>query len=308
LLAVVAWMRSRVLLRPVVLAGAVVATLLLGWATGLIDPHALATIQSASTAEIRAKAHMPGWDMRMKLGVASISLSPIGWLLLIAGTALLLVRAFREKRWAVLLWVAGALPALYPLLNILSPKYMLPIAIFLPLLFVHGAAALVDWRAARDRGARQGLLIAVAVLPIFVSLSFFGHAPFLEPGLSPHRLLPTHDGMRGYGGYVWQMAATDGSAAKLPAQKEAWALYDRFQAGQSLVVVGNENYFDHGGVGWRHLQLRLERAGIRGTLIAPHMLRFTNGGASLLLADDPPPILPAGAILVDLRGGADQEF
>ncbi|MBA7465754.1 hypothetical protein ES707_00924 [subsurface metagenome] len=38
-----------------------------------------------------------------------------------------------------------------------------------------------------------------------------------------------------------------------------------------------------GGIGWRHVQLALERAGYRGTLIAPHQIRFDVEGHRLTL-------------------------
>lgn len=306
LLAMVAWSRARRVVRPIILAGAVMATLAIGMAIGLIDLPAIVAIQAQTAAEIHAKANSAGWNALFRLRVASIALSPIGWLLLVGGAPLLVARAVRARRWSLLLWPIAALPACYPVLSILSPKYILPLALFLPLLFVHAAGALLDGLAPLRRTRGVQMLGAVALVPVLVSVSLSGYPPFAAPGLFPARPVPTHDGPRGYGGYLWLAIATDGPAAQSPAQIEALRLRDRLRTEPSLIVAGSENFFDSGGIAWRHLQLRLEREGAHGTLVAPHELRFTSAAHTLLMVDTPPATLPPGTRLIDLTGSANR--
>lgn len=311
LLAVAAWPHGKGLSRPVVLALAVIATLLVGFAAGLLDLPEIIRIQAASIAEIHNKAHMPGWDLRVKLFVATVSLSPVGWLLLLGSATLVIPDAARRRDWRALAWLAATVPATYPIFNILTPKYILPLAPFVLLFFVRTLEAMearftVNWRAR----VRDGLSV-VAITPIFISISLFGHAPYLVPGLAAIRPVGTHDGPRGYGGYLWQMMATDGPSSKTEKQRAAALLaqYLSSPAGKSLIVLGGENFFDPGAVGWRHLQLILEKRGIHGRLAAPHELIFNvRAGRWLVLADAMPAALPGGPYrMIDLRSPSDNQ-
>ena len=296
LLALVAWVGG--IRRAAIFVGATVATLILGWIAGIVDLAAMADIQRSSAAEIQARAHQLGWDRRMKLGVVSICLAPVGWLLLVAGGPLLIMDALKYDRRR-LLWLVAALPTLYPLLNILSPKYMLPLALLLPMLFVHAQAAL----AGRiGRRVAVPLLALVTAVPLFVSISLYGHRPFVALGSLADRPVGTHDGQRSYGGYLWQAMAVDAPTAYSDDQRAADALATHLTG--NTLIVGGENYFDRGGIAWRHLQLRMEREGAHGALIAPHQLRFSYHHALVTLADTPPLRLPSDTQLIDLRGPA----
>lgn len=300
LLAMAAWPRGASLARPVAVAAGVVAALLAGWAAGLLDLAGIMRIQAESTAEIRDRATEPGWDLRTRLFVASIALSPAGWLMLIGGGGLLLAEAARRRDWRAAGWLLAALPAAYPLPSMLSPKYLLPAAPFLLLLFVRAQERLAGRRAGP---VRAGLAV-LAAAPLLVSVSLSGTPPFLKPGLAPARPVETHDGPRGYGGYLWQMAATDAPAQRTGSQRRAHALARELLDGrpQRVLLLGGQNVFDPGGMGWRHLQLILERRGIRGTLIAPHALLFELGeGRRLILAREAPPMATAGYRIIDLR-------
>ncbi|MBT2187927.1 hypothetical protein [Sphingobium nicotianae] len=265
-------------------------------------------IQAMSTAEIRDKAHMPGWDLRMKISVLSIALSPAGWLLL-AGGGLVFIDGLRRRDWRAFAWVIAALPAIYPVLNILSPKYLLPAVPFLLLLFVRAQELAMAWFAARWQALSRAGLIAVTILPWLASLSLVGHAPFLLPGLSPVRPVGTHDGARGYGGYVWQMIRTDAAPLEAGNRPGAQALARDLASGATprLLLLGGENLFEPGGMGWRHLQLILERQGIHGVLVAPHVLNFDLGrGRRLILARDMPAMATSGYRIIDLRRPTDE--
>jgi hypothetical protein len=295
LLAVLAWWRTRDLLRPGVLAGAVVAVLAAGFLLGWLQPAEIARIQHASAAEIAARAHQPGWDWHLKLGVFTILLSPIGWLLLAIGVPAALLATWRARGAAALLWPVAALPALYPLLSLTSPKYAVPLLGLAPLIFVHAQ----DAAGRLFRYATPAIAVLLTV-PIFVSISLYGYAPFVEPALLATRPVGTHDGARAYGGYLWQMIATDGPAAITDEQRRGWAIADAFLAEQDMRVVGDEDFFRKGGIAWRNAQLALEKRGVHGELVAPHQLLFRAGGHSLLLSRD-----PVAAPSLDLRDAAD---
>lgn len=303
LLAAIAWWPTRSLLNPVVVAAGVFAMLGIGFVTGILQPHDIIVTQQISSAEIAARAHQPGWDMRVKLQVLTVCLSPIGWLLFVAGTPLVAVAAWRRHGVASLVWPLASLPAAFPLLSVLSPKYAIPALAFMPLLLVPAFDA-IDRATARYRAIARPALATIALLPVLIAISPMGHPPFMAAGLLPPRPVGSHDGARGYGGYLWQMIALDGPAAQSDAQRRAANLERRFLAGENLMIVGSENVFDPGGIGWRHLQLRLERAGIHGQLIAPHRLLFQHEGHSLTLATETPGALPPDTPLVDLRGPA----
>lgn len=307
LLAMLAWPRGAGLARPAWLAAGVAAGLAAGWAAGLVDLPELARIQAASGAEIRAKADMPGWDLRTKLLVLSVTLSPVGWALLLGGALPVVAAGLRRDLWRQLLWLVAALPACLLLPSLLSPKYMLPIIAPLPMLFVHAQDRLAA--LARDGRPVRAALLLLAVVPVFVSVSPSRHPPFARPGLRPVRPVGSHDGPRGFGGYLWQMTATDEPAAQTPDQHAAAALAAAFARpdGPDLVILGGENVFDPGGVGWRHLQLRLERAGLHGQLVGPHLLRFGQGRRRLLLARSLPPALRPGTRVIDLRSPSDEQ-
>jgi hypothetical protein len=308
LLAMAAWPRGAGLTRPILLAVGVVVTLLAGFAIGLLDLAEIMRIQAIASAEIRDKAHVPGWDMRMKLGVASISLSPVGWLLLAASTPLVMLEAWRERNWRALLWILALLPALYPLFNILSPKYILPLAPFLLLLFQKGLQ--LGWAklGARLQRPALGMILAIGSIPIVLSVSLFGHAPFLGVGLQPSRPVGTHDGKRGYGGYVWQMAAIDDVKKDDHGARAGQFIHDFIDGSrENILFLGGENYFDQGGVAWRGGQLTLARRGIQAQLIGPHMLRFDLGnGRWLILSRSLPVALPKQPYrLIDWRTAND---
>jgi hypothetical protein len=295
LLALAAWPKGENIMRPAVLAGGVVATVLAGFAAGLIDIPEILRINAFNSWEIKQHLGQPGWDFRLKAMVITVVLSPVGWLLLLVGGPLLLLDAVRRRDWRVAWWILAAIPPALPLPNILSPKYMLPLAPFGLLFFLRIQERIEEGLSKGLRiWAKRGLW-AAAIIPVFLSVSLVGHAPFLVPGLSPVKPVPTHDGPRGWGGYAWQMMETDAPAAKPENQKVGEALAQALltSPGENLVYLGGENYFDPGAPGWRHLQLTLEQRGIHGTLVAPHVLRFgLPNGHWLVLANTLPASLP----------------
>ncbi|OJY71720.1 MAG: hypothetical protein BGP16_14120 [Sphingobium sp. 66-54] len=308
LLAMAAWPRGAGLTRPIAVAAGVVAVLIGAAAMGLLDFEEIVRIQALGAAEISAKSTMAGWDLRTKIFVLTVTLSPVGWLLLLIGLPCLLTTAARKRSWRALGWCATALPALYPLFSMLSPKYILPLAPFLLLLFVRTQEVVTEWLAGRWQPWLRGGLIAAATTPIILSVSPMGHAPFLMLGLTPLRPIGTHDGPRGYGGYLWQMIATDAQIERTAEQRAAAQLEQNLLTGtpRRMQILGGENYFDRGGIGWRHLQLALEKRDIHGTLIAPHTLLFDLGPGRRIVLAHAPLAMTEGYETIDLRENAGE--
>lgn len=304
LLAVAAWSQSGRPSRPIVVAVGVVTTLAITAAIGLLDLQEVVRIQTMSAAEIRDKAALPGWDLRTKIFVLTIALSPVGWIMLAVGLPATFVNAARRRDGRLLIWGIAALPAAYPLFSLLSPKYVLPVAPFLLLLFVRVQEQATTWLIDRWRILLRGGLLIAAVTPIFLSISLSGKAPFLLPGLEPSRPIGTHDGPRGYGGYLWQLMATDSSSKQSDAQYAAADLARNLLEGphRNILLVGGENYFDRGGIAWRHLQLILARRGIHGVLVAPHVLLFDLGTGRRLILARKPLAMEGNDYVVDLSG------
>lgn len=303
LLAALAWARQRRLLPVVVLALAVLAALLIGWIGGWLEPPALIDTYRASNAEILQKSADPGWDLRAKILTWTVLLSPVGWAILALGGPPALLRSLRADGPGTWLCLIAVLPMLVPMKDLLSVKYALPLLAFAPLILARCLAAIASLLP--PRLSAPGLAIAGGAGFAILSISLFGHAPYVEPRLMPSRMVGTHDGARSYGGYLWMMMALDGPAAQDPAQREADRLAARFLAGPGpdMAILGGENVFDPGGLGWRHVQLRLEKAGVHGALAGPHRLLFTHRGRRLWLIG-PGATPPAGANVetLDLRG------
>jgi hypothetical protein len=306
MLALLAWWPRRLLSAPLLVAAGGLAVLLLAIPIGLLDIARIIRIQAMHAAETKAHLHSPGWDRHAQMFVLSTAFSPLGWVLLLCGGPLVLIQQWRRIGSWVLLWLLAALPLAYPMSVLLSDKYALPLAISLVPLFVRAFQALIVAAGSRFGGTMKVALIALALVPCIVSLSLYGHRPFVQLGLTPARPIGTHDGPRGYGGYIWQMAQAGPGLGEPANSAQASALLAELHktSGPDLLIVGNEDYFRRGGLGWRRLQLALVREGIEGRYLAPHTLQFTIGGRRLLLMRDMPAAVPAGYRLLDLRDQA----
>lgn len=302
LLAMAAWEKGGTLKRPLLFTATVVALLGGALMAGVLDLSEIIRIQTMSAAEIAEKANLPGWDRRVKLLVMLVSLAPAGWLLLMVGAVLAVIIALRHRDIRTLLWALAVLPMAYPLLNILSPKYMLPLALFLVPFFAWTASNLVRLSGRHSVGM-AGALLAGAVLPFFFAIAPQRSAPFLHIDTRPSWPIGTHDGPRALGGYLWQMMATNAEESRTEDQRAADNIVTDWLHGSpgDTLFLGGENYFDAGGVGWRHVQLTLEKRGIKGTLDGPHRLRFTIKEKQFVLATDMPGHVPIGTRIIDRR-------
>jgi hypothetical protein len=303
LLALASWWPTR-RLRPLLIFGAAaVAVLAAGFVCGWIDIGQIIAIQHETSAELHNKAHLPGWDLRTRLLVLSVALSPVGFFGLFGGGPLVLRSAIREYGRLALLWPVAAVPMLFPLINFLTPKYLLPLAPFLVWLVVRGLCAMCAMPI-RGKWLLWPALVIAAIAPVLVSFSVRRHAPYIWPGLTPARPVETHDGPRGYGGYVWQWLATADYDAQSTERQKARQLYADITAtaGPDMLIVGDQNGFSPGGIGWRHLQLALFRHGYHGTACGMGCVNFTVGQRRLMLRTALPPHRDNVVRFIDLRG------
>ena len=308
LLAALAWTRTGRIAPVLVLAGGVLTALAIAFAAGIVDPVAILDVYRTSSAEIARKAADPGWDMRAKLFTWSVMFTPIGWLILLCGGGLALWRSGRSTRIRAGLYLLAAVPLMFPLKDMLSVKYALPLLAFAPMILMHCLAA-IEEAVPKNWGQKlPAATLAGGILLMVLSVSLIGRPPFIVPGLMPARTVGTHDGARSYGGYFWMMAAMAGDSGQGPDRLAAVKIAEQFLGGDAsdILILGGENYFDRGGMGWRHLQLVLEKAGVRGAVAGPHRIVFSKGAHRLWLIGPGAvvPIMGPDARIIDLRDGA----
>ncbi|MCP4618204.1 MAG: hypothetical protein GY844_17435 [Bradyrhizobium sp.] len=282
--AVTAWSTDRSLARPLVLALGVVSVLIAAALIGWLEPAQILFTYKESAGEIAARSAEPGWDLRTKLFVASVVLSPLGWGLVLLGAPDVILRAFRRDQVLFLAWTAAAAALAFPVRGLLSVKYVIPLLIFAPF-FLMSAISAIELRMPEQlRASVLPAAVAASCFLLIFSFSLTGSAPYIHIGLQAARPVGTHDGYRSYGGYLWQMAAVDRYVLRLESQLAADCIIDEIKhGGPDIVVVGHESAMLPGAAGWRHAQLALERAGYRGILIAPHQIRFDVEGHRLTL-------------------------
>ncbi len=284
--AVTAWSADRSIRRPFALALAVVTVLAAAGMIGWLEPEQILLTYQENAGEIAAKSADPGWDLRTKLFVASVALSPLGWGILLLGAPDVILQTLRRDRLLFLAWTAAIGVVAFPVRTLLSVKYIVPLLMFVPF-FLAPALTAIELRTPEGQ---RGLLLPAAVaatclLTIF-SFSLTGTPPYLHLGLLAMRPVGTHDGPRSYGGYLWQMATVDRFVPRPEAQLAADCIVAALKSGgPDIVVAGAESAMLPGGIGWRHVQLALERAGYRGALIAPHQIRFDVEGRRLTLSN-----------------------
>lgn len=283
-LAVTAWSADRTLGRPLVLALGVMTVLTAAALIGWLEPAQILLTYQESAGEIAAKSADPGWDLRTKLLVASVALSPLGWGILLLGAPDFILRTLKNDPVLFFAWVAAVAVLAFPVRGLLSVKYIIPLLIFAPFFLASALSAIELWT---PESLRISVLPATAAATCFLaifSFSLTGTAPYVHLGLQAMRPIGTHDGFRSYGGYLWQMAQVDRYAPRSESQLASDCIIaDLKSDGPDVVVAGDESAMLSGGIGWRHVQLALERAGYRGALIASHQIQFDVEGRRLTL-------------------------
>ncbi|MGD0958334.1 MAG: hypothetical protein ABSB19_00860 [Methylomonas sp.] len=272
---------------------AVLVVLGLGLLTNLVDINQLVSDYKAATEEMHNMAQAPGWNRVAKNWIFTIIIYPFAWILLLAGLYDFIKHDSRGNAVAKLSYILAALPMLYGLPNLLSVKYLLPFFVFLPLFFMRGYEYLAEISANLfKRNIAQTGLYLFALLALFVSIEPQKKPPFVQVSFIEPWQVYTHDGYRTYGAYLAQMLKVDRMSKPEPHMQAAEELfrYMKTENTANVLVVGEENYFAPGGIGWRQFQLLAERAGIHGKVIGSHLMCFDFGGRYLWLgirqADD----------------------
>ncbi len=275
------YVRSSVDFAVLVVAG--LATLAISYGIGLFQPTALIDIYQTSRAEIIALADTPGWDDRTKLFVLTVVFSPVGWIAMgLAGFWVLRHRAF---------WFPAAVglicfvPMFFAARNMLTAKYLMPLFALLPVLIA------LAWVHFRSRASNRSYVVfrnlwcIAAVVSLIVSIEPRPQSPYFKITTSDPFQIGTHDGTRSWGAYLLQMSRVN-DADFLPAQPANDLMNTLLDPSydHDIVLTGGQNVFDNGGLGWRHLQLRLERAGFHGQLTARNQISFALPNGSLVLA------------------------
>ena len=284
-LAVAAWCVDRSVEKPILFILGVLAVVALAFLTGLLGLDRIMESYRSASSEISSRSAEPGWDLRTKLLVISVVLSPVGWIILLLSGPIVLHQSIRRAPLASLAVLFAMIPLVAPLRHLLSVKYALPLFMFLPIFMTHCLLTIEQMLRPSSRFIAKLMLATSTVLQLFLSASFYGKPPYLEISTLASRPIGTHDGTRSYGGYLWQMASVDRWATPSKQEIDARSILNDILhfSGPDFVIVGEEGYFTPGAVGWRHLQLLLEQSGFRGVLVAPHMLQFNIGSRRLWL-------------------------
>src|SRR6185437_1949787 len=181
-------------------------------------------------------------------------------------------------------------PLCLPLPNLLSVKYAIPFLMFVPSFLVLCLSSIEDQLPNHlKQWPVVASLVSSSALILFPA-SLTGAAPFIHFGTIASRPVGTHDGLRSYGGYLWQMATRDRFSPRSEHQILADQIKQEFfqSAGPDLLIAGGENVFDPGGLGWRELQPEPEFLAVHGAVISPHQIQFERNGRRLTLTRDLP--------------------
>ncbi len=214
-LAVTAWSADRSFQRPFVLAAGVVTILITAALIGWLEPAHILQTYRESAGEIAAKSADPGWDLRTKLLVASVALSPFGWGLVLLGGPGVMLRAFRRDHVLFLAWAAAVAALALPVRGLLSVKYIIPLLMFAPFFLAAALTSIEPWTPKGLAGSLLPVATAASCLLLIFSFNLSGTAPYVRIGLHAARQVGTHDGLRSFGGYLWQVAAVDRYAPRV---------------------------------------------------------------------------------------------
>lgn len=289
---------------PIVLTAACLAFLTGAYAFGVLDAEGILAQYRIAAQEIADKAHLPGWDARTKLFVATTLLSPAGWLLTASVLLVVIIDGIRRSPIRLVLWIAASVPMLLLVSAPLSPKYGLPILPFWLLLMA--ASARMSPVALRTAGP---LLLGVASAQMVVSITPQRDTPYVNVGLKPAKSVGTHDGPRAYGGTIWLVRDLAGHTGDPSAQQLAQGLAAGVRAGARVTFTGGENFFDEGGIAWRRASILLARAGARSEPQGSGRLTWTLGNGALILRSEAASVtsMPQGrATLTASRTARDQ--
>lgn len=274
------WMRCD-LWDVIIAALSGIAIFALALASGLLDPAAAIETYNLARAEIIARADSPGWNDFRKMMVTTVVFSPTGWVFLAIA---LIWTALTPRAWLpAAIGVLCLTPMLFSARNMLTAKYMLPVFALLPVI-----AALI-WIDIADRlrpalyRTLTGLWIAMTAFLLVAALEPTKEAPHVQIVFADSRQIPTHDGRRTWGAYLWHMARLPHTKAETDAMANTLLKAVLEPRDVAVAFVGKQNLFEPGGIVWRNLQLALAQAGYHGHVVGHEALRFDLPAGPLFL-------------------------
>jgi hypothetical protein len=248
-------------------------------ATNLLDPQGVINTYQGARDEIVARANQPGWDTYAKTFVATVVLSPLGWLFLFGGA---LYAMLNRRSWMpALIGLICLAPMLFAARNMLTPKYMIPAFALLPVIAAMIWVAATAQLQPRLKNMLTGVWIGATLFYFFLAIEPQRDAPFIDVSAKESRVINTHDGPRSWGAYLFHFDRVSTHWGTQVAQAEA--ILEATKAVGPIAFVGDQDVFSPGGTAWRHLQLGLIHAGYDGQVVAPGTLRFDRAEGPLFL-------------------------
>lgn len=250
--------------------------LILGTFLGVFSFLGLLEIYQTSSQEIADKASVGGWDGYTKMMALTVMLSPVGWFFFLTTTVWFIAKRKEKNCWRMLLIFLSILPMLYPLKDLLSVKYALPL---LTWVFIFGAYLfkLIEERAVSVYNKLQPFYLVTGLFLLVVNINVDNAKPYFNLSFTPQRVITTHDGMRSWGGYLQQFIKIKSSNHNSEGYIQANAFLRDINANKNttLVILGKQNVFESSSTGWRYMQLMLSgQPGFSSKVVGPKHIRI----------------------------------
>jgi len=169
----------------------------LAFAAGAVTPAGLLEVLAAHRTSVQVNE----FGAARTLQVFTTATHWTVWVLLLLGALLSLSRSVRRREWSGVLVLASGLPLLWPLTGLMSPKYLVPLMLFLPLALATWAAEAALRRPGRATVALGAVIVLVSLVHHLVSLEVDSRPPHLVCRLEP-TVVGTHDGPRTVGAWL----------------------------------------------------------------------------------------------------------
>ena len=134
-----------------------------------------------------------------KLAFALVGVNTVVWIAAASTACLLLVETIRKRRWFDILLIGPLAILLYPVLSLVTPKYLVPFYLFLAVFLAWSLARMVPAQFLSHPASVWALGAAVA-LACFLPARWTASPPFLRP--TTNAALSTDDGPRAFFGYA----------------------------------------------------------------------------------------------------------
>ncbi|MEM7364309.1 MAG: hypothetical protein AAF525_09825 [Pseudomonadota bacterium] len=255
------------------MAGSVASGALIGLIALWIELVSLSNIIEiylASSAEVAANANEGGWDRYRKTMVQSTIFSPLGFVFVLIGLLVIVLRSTKRDKHHALLLMLAALPIILPLKDLLSPKYVVPWLMLFPL-FGSLVVARLETTRFGSRNRVSAILAVVAFSTLMISIEPIKRLPFLHLATEDYRPVTTHDGVRSWGAYWWLIDSFDRSS---DADRQAADMAQKLlslPAGTQAVIIDNPS---RDSFAWRQLQIALRFEGFAGKVRGRNVVEY----------------------------------